>query len=202
MTLDLHGKKFGLLTAMNASGKSGSNISWLCKCDCGAETEVRSSHLVSGATRSCGCLSGGRPTHGLRKAKEYKVWAGIKQRCYNKNNKSYQSYGAKGVSVCDAWRESFETFYADMGPRPTDNHTIDRIDPFGNYDPVNCRWILKSEQGKNKRDTVYFDVNGEKVSLIELAEKHGVPKKRLWARVFTYGWSLERALIPSAGRGK
>jgi len=128
----------------------------LCKCDCGNETTVRLEYLRSGHTKSCGCKSvdtliSHRKTHGLSKIRLYRIWAGMLNRCRNKNVKSYQHYGAKGVKVCAEWYE-FEAFYKwAMSNGYRRDLTIDRIDPYGNYEPNNCRWIPKGEQSRNRR---------------------------------------------------
>lgn len=192
--LKLAGKKFGKLTAIRQTGKVGSYRLWLCKCDCGNTTEVKSSNLNSGRTRSCGCLCDGNPTHGMRRSKEYSVWVGIKQRCLNPKIKSYKDYGANGVTICDEWKDSFEAFISHVGKCPSESHTIDRIDSSGNYEPGNCRWATRTEQNRNRKNTVYLDVDGEKVALPVLAEKHGLTAKTLWARLFSFGWSLDKAL--------
>jgi len=130
-----------------------------CRCDCGQIVKTRLEYLRSGHTKSCGCArhtisAKAGVTHGKTKTRLYGVWAGMLNRCRNKNVKSYKHYGAKGVKVCREWYD-FENFYnwaTQNGYR--DNLTIDRIDPFGNYEPNNCRWIPKSEQSRNRRDRV------------------------------------------------
>lgn len=125
------------------------------RCDCGTEKNLRVSVLGVG-TKSCGCL--GRETagekartHGMRNTSEYNIWTSMKQRCHNPNFRFYANYGGRGISVCERWRESFEAFYADMGPRPSKKHTIDRIDNDGGYEPGNCAWSTYKEQAQNKR---------------------------------------------------
>ena len=149
---DLTGQAFGLLTVLERAPNTAQSrqAHWLCVCACGKETVVNGSSLRRGRTRSCGC---GRIRHGLAgKTPEYHVWEGIKQRCLNPNHARYEYWGGRGVTVCQRWAESFEAFYADMCPRPSPGHSIDRVDNDGNYEPGNCRWATASQQQRNRRD--------------------------------------------------
>lgn len=154
---DLAGQKFGRLTALDrALGERGSR--WRCQCDCGETSVVRGILLLNGNTRSCGCLSKessaavcrSRATHGGRDTPEYGVWWSMRQRCDNPANKAFANYGGRGIRVCERW-QSFENFRADMGMRPSDELSIDRIDNDGNYEPGNCRWATAKEQRANQR---------------------------------------------------
>ena len=153
---DLTGQKFGILTAKQREHKNVKDTIWLCQCDCGKMKEIRATHLKSGATISCGCLQS-KPgdknpnyRHGGRYSPEYWPWQALKDRCVNKNRGDFQSYGGRGITVCERWRDSFENFFADMGPRPSPKHSVDRIDVNGNYEPGNCRWATVTEQAINK----------------------------------------------------
>lgn len=135
---------------------------WRCVCDCGAKVTVRSTALTTGNSKSCGCLRAEKMaetgksyrTHGLSRTSEYRSWKALIHRCYTVKNNRYQYYGALGVTVCERWRHSFETFLADMGTRPTPTHSIDRVDPSGNYEPANCRWATPTQQRRNRRQKV------------------------------------------------
>lgn len=145
------GKTFSHLTAVKDSGKRlHRNIIWECLCDCGNTTYVIASHLRSGNTKSCGCLRNkDKITHGKRATTEWTIWHGIKQRCYNPNNKAYKYYGGRGIFMCRRWRNSFENFYTDMGDRPKDL-SIDRINNNGPYGKWNCHWATNKQQANNR----------------------------------------------------
>lgn len=115
-----------------------------------------------------------RTKHGqAQKTSEYKTWATMKERCYNKNCPSYKRYGGRGIVVCDRWVNSFENFFDDMGKKPTANHSLDREDVNGNYEKENCRWATKQEQGRNTSRNVYIDHAGRRMILAEWARELG-----------------------------
>lgn len=159
--LDISGEKYGRLTALFRVGKDkfGKGM-WACVCDCGTVKVVDISLLRRGSTLSCGCLDRenhslkpNRKSHGMCGTRIYRIWKGMKSRCYNKNTPDYKKwYGAEGVTVCDEWRESFEPFYKwAMGNGYREDLSIDRIDPYGDYEPSNCRWADAKTQANNKR---------------------------------------------------
>lgn len=151
------GKKFARLTVMNEAGKNkhGRKL-WDCLCDCGKHSVVSGTRIRTGRTKSCGCLQPDtartRATkHGQHKIREYNIWSSLKQRCENENDKSYSRYGGRGISVCERWKDSFENFLEDMGVSPSNNHSVDRVDNNGNYEPINCKWSTPFEQVTNRR---------------------------------------------------
>lgn len=150
------GDRFGRLTVLAFLGKQTRYPRVRCQCDCGQITEPHWYNLKSGNTRSCGCwheeiISARFTTHGRSRTPEYVAWKQLKTRCLLATGKDFPLYGGRGIRVCDRWRSSFANFLADMGPRPTPGHSMDRIDPEGHYEPTNCRWATPREQRLNQR---------------------------------------------------
>lgn len=159
---DLTGKKYNHLTVIKQNGRTKDrHILWECVCDCGNTVYVSSRDLITGHTKSCGCIQKNavkksRLVHGDRDARLYRVWKSMKKRCENSNDKSYKYYGAKGVTVCKEWHDysCFKTWALQNGYDENADYgkcTIDRINPYGNYEPNNCRWVDMATQNKNRR---------------------------------------------------
>jgi hypothetical protein len=139
--------------------------------------------------------------HGLSKDPIYRVWRSMISRCTNPNQACWRNYGGRGILVCDRWN-SFENFIEDMGPRPSPQHSIDRIDVNGDYEPNNCRWATKEEQSANRRDNKLVTFRGELIPLFLAAKASGVPVVRFRARV-RIGYSADEAGSPDFdGRAK
>jgi hypothetical protein len=140
-------------------------------------------------------------THGMSYSYEYCAWQNMKSRCGNPKNHKFPMYGGRGIKVCDAWVNSFESFYASMGARPSPNHSVDRIDSNGNYSPENCRWADKKLQSENRPGWVrWLEFNGQKKTITEWAKEIGIARRSLSDRIDS-GWSVEKALT-TPKRGK
>lgn len=192
---DLLGKRFARLTVISHAGRVKRKTRWLCVCECGNEIETTADSLQRGDAKSCGCLhreavGTAARTHGRSGTPEHSIWKAMIRRCYNQNVKEYFRYGGRGIVVCERWR-SFENFLADMGERPSAEHSIDRKDNNGNYEPGNCRWATRKQQGRNKRNNYLLTVNGVTKTLPEWAEITGKPYVLLQQR-FLKGWPHER----------
>lgn len=176
LIVDITERKFGRLTALHIDGKNHRRkIMWKCLCDCGNIKTITGEYLRSGRTRSCGCLqketklkniNKRNVKHGMYLTPEYKSWIAMKERCLNKNNNHYKDYGGRNIKICKEWKNSFETFYKDIGKKPSKDHSLDRIDVFGNYEPSNCRWATRSQQIRNRRISIPKDA----VEIIELIQ--------------------------------
>ena len=187
----------------NVLGYLGGSM-WLCRCSCGTEKRIHTANIRR--SRSCGCLrdelaSARSRTHGLSKSAEYKVWAGIKRRCLNRNDPSYPDYGGSGVTVCQRWADSFEAFLEDMGCRPTPRHTIDRIKNSKGYEPGNCRWATRAEQNRNKKNNRLITFRGVTLVSAQWARRTGIDRATIEYRLDN-GWSVERALTTPAVHGR
>lgn len=201
-TKDLTGARYGRLVVMERAGSKNERATWLCRCDCGGEKVVAAQELSKGSTRSCGCLAqeqrkqaAQRQCHGFSRANmmsERKTWENMIARCYYPKHRSYWAYGAKGVTVCAQWRESFEQFVRDMGRRPV-GCTIDRIDSSGDYTPENCRWATMAMQANNKRSNRLLTHDGQTMTVSQWAQHVGIKVPTLFARL-KLGWSVHRAL--------
>lgn len=196
----LDGETFGKLLVISTFRKvtqdqQGYRTTCRCLCNCGAVTEVEAYSLTSGRTTSCGCAR--RKTKdpnitGKKFKAEYVSWQKMKYRCYAKDNRDYTSYGRRGITVCDRWmgEYGFENFILDMGSKPDESYSIDRIDNDGNYCPENCRWATPKEQANNRRNSSRIMYKGEELTIEECANKLGIKVPTLRSRLATLGDKL------------
>lgn len=187
--LNLQGQRFGRLVALRSLSKFKGDryrVFWVCLCDCGNTCEVESYNLRH-QTKSCGCIHkeaiskvnykhGG--SIGYKECKEYGAWQGAKSRCFNKNDHKYKAYGARGITMCDKWKNDYSAFLQDMGRCP-DGFSLDRINVDGNYEPSNCRWADIYTQSNNKRNHVFIELDGNRMTLSQFSRKFGFDYKRV-----------------------
>lgn len=182
---DLTGERFSRLLVVSladdyVSPKGYHKKRWKCKCDCGKEIIVWSGNLLSGHTKSCGCiheekLALGNIKHGLSHSRIYNIWAGIIDRCENPKSQYYYAYGGKGVAICPEWRNSPAAFYQwAISHGYDDSLSIDRIDNDGDYCPENCRWATRLEQANNTSRNRRIEYNGEIKTLAQWARDVGI----------------------------
>lgn len=167
-------------------------IKWAVKCDCGKEMVVFASNLGR-STKSCGCLkrenmASIQHRHGCYGTPEYVSWNGLKGRCCNPNNPKFHDYGGRGIKICERWLASFENFLADMGHKPSQKHSIERVDVNGNYEPSNCVWATQKVQSNNQRSNVRLEYNGENLTAAQWSEKTGFSYSAIMRRINS-GWS-------------
>lgn len=179
--LDLVGQRFGRLLVIALHGLKP-RVRWACACDCGRSTTGTTTHLRSGHKQSCGCLAVELTTarnsagarHGMSSSPEYQAWRSMLKRCYVPTTHAFGRYGGRGIEVCQAWQDSFEAFFADMGPRPSAAHSLDRERNGEGYKPGNVRWATDVQQNNNRRSNVTACIDGEVLTAAQIAERFGL----------------------------
>lgn len=203
--LDLTGQTFGKITVLHEAERqliSGIRFTrWHCRCECGTETDVLTSNLTSGTTKTCGCsrldperiraVAEANTKHGHTPTTSptYRSWMSMRRRCVSRTG-----YVDRGITVDPRW-DSFVNFLADMGERP-DDHTLDRIDNDGPYSPSNCRWATGKTQGNNRRNNRSVTYQGHTQTIAEWAREVGIKHNTLYNRIVLYNWPLVRAMKP------
>jgi hypothetical protein len=201
--IDFSGLRFGRWTVLSRASDYLPGVpQWLCLCSCGTKGVVRANILKSGQSQSCGCYMRERSrqlliertrTHGLTDTPTHDTWCNMRARCEKPSASGYAKYGAKGIRVCERWQR-FENFLVDMGERPSPKHTIERKNSRGNYEPDNCVWATMKQQQNNRTNNRRITWRGETLTLMQWAERLGIPRERIAARIDRLGWSVERAL--------
>jgi hypothetical protein len=201
------GQRFGRLVVVGVAARDPSwtdrGSRWHCRCDCGAEVVVRRSSLVKQFSKSCGCYrressaakGAKNTTHGLHKTAEYRIWRGIKDRCLNPKSTCWESYGGRGIKVCERWSNSVENFIEDVGFRPGPLFTIERKNNDGDYEPNNVVWATRSQQQRNRRLSVFITIADERLHLHAWAERAGLKPYVIYKRI-KWGWPESRLLEP------
>lgn len=189
--------RFELLDKDAARGSKNRKL-WRLRCECGNERIIAPSHVVDGRRKSCGCLpkelnqqrltKHGKAAYPARPP-EYGAWVAMRYRCYTKTASQYKNYGGRGIYVCNRWlngedgKHPFECFLADMGLRPSDQHSLDRIDNDGPYSPDNCRWADHGSQATNRRTSHFIEVNGERLTYSQAARMAGLNSSTISRRI-------------------
>jgi len=202
--VEMVGKRFGRLIVLSMAAKKSSSTHWNCLCDCGGKSTSAGYALRSGVTQSCGCLRKERAAAGVRASKTihgctaggnnktYRAWVNMITRCQNPRSTQYAWYGARGITVCDRWQK-FLPFFEDMG-ESAPGMTLDRIDSNGNYCPENCRWATMNVQAVNKRNNVWIEIDGEKLTQSQWAKRVGCKDQEISTRRLRDGLSGAEAV--------
>ena len=206
--IDLMGQRFNnLLVIKEVDRNKYGTRQWLCRCDCGNYIIETSNHITTGHTKSCGCykIKFAKQIftkHGKKHTRLYNIWCGIKQRCYDVNSNNYKRYGARGIVVCDEWKNDFMSFYNwAMNNGYQDDLSIDRMDNNGNYEPCNCRWATIETQSNNKRSNHVVIYNGISKTVGQWSTDLNINYGTLLSRLLR-GWSVERAFTQPVRKGK
>ena len=205
---DYIGKKFNRWTVLGVDEKrtrETQRTHFKCQCECGKIKSIYQYNLLHNKSKSCNCFQKDNPsyiTHGMSKTKFYKTWYSMLRRCYDKTQRAYKYYGARGITVYDRWKDSFDNFKVDMydsynkhaeryGESET---TLDRINVNKNYEPSNCRWATWEEQANNKRDNHYISIDGDTKTIAEWADVSGINARAIFKRLVR-GWEDRDAVF-------
>lgn len=210
---NITGQRFGRWTVLqfhdsikyNYLTSSSTVTRWLCRCDCGNEKVVRGQSLKNGRSVSCRCyqreFQRARQTkHGQVNSPEYTAWAHMVDRCDNPKNPAYKNYGGRGITVCERWRTA-ANFLADIGPRPTERHSLERINNDFGYSPSNCRWATPKEQCNNKRTNRRLRFDGRVQTVAQWSRELGIGTSNIWNRLID-GWSTQETLSTPVSEDK
>lgn len=200
--IDLTGQRFGKLVVLSMEEKTTKNTFWKCQCDCGNTTIVRSDRLKDGTTKSCGCYRQDQNhiprKHGMCNTRLYRIYIGMKSRCYNPHCRKFYLYGGKGIKVCDEWlgEHGYESFVKWALANGYNNSlTIDRIDSNGNYEPSNCRWADYVTQNNHTLNNHYITYKGETHTIAEWSKITGIKYYTLYSRI-KKNWDEESLFTP------
>ena len=187
--VDITGKTFNRLTVIKDAEYRKSDC--LCRCSCGNEKYINRYKVISGHTKSCGCIYNGK----TKNRRLYDIWSNMIARCSNTDRRDSKYYALKGISVCEEWKNDFFAFEKwAIASGYSSSLTIDRIDSDKDYEPSNCRWITIQEQQRNKKNLLYFTYKGETKCLNEWARIFNIKRQTLHDRIFKLNYSFEDAI--------
>lgn len=202
--INMVGKKYGKLTITKELPERNKNghIMYECKCDCGNVKNILGASIRDGKSKSCGCLHiGAMSKHGMWKTPEFKIWNSMLFRCSAKSKST--RYYQRGIRVCERWKDKsngFLNFIEDMGFKPSQESSIDRIDVNGNYDPSNCRWADAKEQANNRTNNRSITYKNKTMNMSEWCEFLGIPISTFANRLLR-GWSIEKTIETPIKKG-
>lgn len=193
---DYIGKKLGVSTVIGIDNSELNKTKWIMRCNCGNIFSEMPCRIMNGHKQSCGCYRyTNRIKHNSSYNQFYKTWVNIIARCYNKEHPAYNDYGARGIFVCDEWKDvkNFIKWAMETHPNNNNIYSIDRINNDGPYSPNNCKWSTWREQQRNKRNTIFYCIDGVRKSLIEWCEIYNISYCLAYSRL-KRGWPIEKAL--------
>lgn len=195
---EMVGKVFGNLSVIEkdtVTDKFGHRTLWICRCVCGIVKSLPGGKIRSGELKSCGCLRKEQlRTHGQADTDEYRIWRHVKGRTRSLTNNSYPDYGGRGITMSDEWFDSFETFYKDMGPRPSKEHSIERIENNKGYFKGNCKWATRTEQANNRRSSALYSYIGKTKTLADWCRELNLDPQLISCRINQLKWTFEKAI--------
>lgn len=199
------GHKFGRLTVFDDYYIKNRKSFWKCKCECGVVKYISANSLASGMVNSCGCLRKEKAKlnkkHGLWGHPLYWVHRSMLNRCYRTKDQSYKDYGARGIKVCNKWRNSVKEFYEwCMRNGWIKGIDLDRRNNNGNYCPSNCRFVTRKVSMNNTRLSLNVTIKGKKYTMDQLEKKYGIPASRIAHRIKYNNWTVDQAISYPVGR--
>lgn len=193
--VEMAGLTCGKLVVLVREPRPGKRVWWRCRCLCGREVISRGDVLRTGRLKSCGahgCKTSRRDRRSPEIEMTARCWHAMRHRCRSPAALNFERYGGRGIKICRRWSK-FDCFLSDMGVRPSLDHSIERINVDGDYEPSNCRWATKAEQRRNMRNSIYVEYEGRRMLLLDVVAGLGLNRQVVYERM-KLGWSLSDAL--------